>query len=86
MEILVDNCFPITYTKDFYYNLPIKHKKYARLVLYRGVVVGGLCCWEEEEVDESKKGEYFLHLMIILVLKEYRRKRIASKLMDFVYE
>ena len=49
MEILVNKCFPITYTEDFYYKLPILHKDYAWLIFYKGICIAGLCCWEEEE-------------------------------------
>ena len=120
LKILVNNCFPITYTDKFYKKLPVLYKDFARLVLLKNIPVGGIVCRVEaeenpdnmenesetgkiekvekpkkknkkkknkkkEEEEEEEKKEYFVHLMIILVLKEYRRLGIAKQIMIFVY-
>ena len=83
LKVLVDRCFPITYTDKFYEKVAILYKEFVQYVAIKDVVVGAVLCRIEE--DEKTK-ESFIHLMIILVLERYRRLGIAHKLMDFIYK
>ena len=57
LKILVNNCFPITYSEKFYKKLPVLYKDFARLVLLKNIPIGGIVCRVEKEKDSEKEIE-----------------------------
>ena len=82
LKRLVEVCFPLTYKDEFYIRVVNLYKDYARFIVVKDIVVGGVVCRVDE--DEETKQPY-LHLMILLVLKKYRRLGLAAKLLKFIY-
>lgn len=85
LEVLVNNCFPITYTQEFYEKVSEKFAKFSRLFYYQDVPLGGLVAKMTTKEDEKNGYEADnIHLMIILVLQNYRRRGIASQILAFL--
>ena len=55
MKILVNNCFPLTYTDEFYSKVPILYKDFARLFILKEIAVGGVLCRLEIDKEEDKE-------------------------------
>ncbi len=83
LKKLVEVCFPLTYKDEFYGRVVNLYTNFARFIVVKDIVVGAVVCRIEED-EETKQP--CLHLMILLVLKKYRRLGLASKLLKFVYE
>jgi ribosomal protein S18 acetylase RimI-like enzyme len=54
LKILVNNCFPITYSEKFYKKLPVLYKDFARIVNLKGIPIGAIVCRIEEEGKDSE--------------------------------
>lgn len=52
LELLVNNCFPITYTEEFYKSVPVLYKEFARLIYLKEIPVAGILCRIENEKDD----------------------------------
>lgn len=48
----MNNCFPITYTEDFYKSVPVIYKDFARLVYLKEVPIAGFLCRIEDEKND----------------------------------
>ena len=83
LKRLVQVCFPISYKDEFYTKVACLYRQYSRFIILKDIVVGAIVCRVEE--DEATK-QPFLHLLILLVLKKYRKFGLASKLMAFIEE
>ncbi len=83
LKRLVEVCFPLTYKDEFYLKVVNLYQDFSRFIVVKDITVGGVVC--RIEIDEETK-EPFLHLLILLVLKKYRRLKLASKMLQFVYE
>ena len=81
MKILVENCFPLCYSDKFFVKVYQKYQNYSRFFTLKGLIVGGVV--GRIEILEETSEEVF-HLLILLVLPKYRRKKIAKKLMFFI--
>ena len=58
--------------------------KFLKFAHYQGFTVGAVCA--RMEVDDKQEGKYRLYIMIMNVLAAYRRKGIATKLLEYVVE
>ena len=83
MRRLVDACFPVTYSDDFYLKVIHMYADLSRFLTVKDVIVGGVVC--RIETNETTK-EPYAHLLVLLVLDKYRRFGLAKKMLDFVLE
>lgn len=83
LKRLVEVCFPLTYKDEFYLKVVNLYQDFSRFIVVKDITAGGVVC--RIEIDEETK-EPFIHLLILLVLKKYRRLGLASKMLKFVYE
>ena len=78
MKILVEKCFPIHYSEEFYDKVAFLYNEFTRFLTVKDIVVGGISCRVE---TNEETGEQFLHIMILLVLDKYRRLGLAAAMM-----
>ena len=56
--------------------------KFLKFAHYQGFTVGAVCA--RMEVDENQERKYKLYIMIMNVLAAYRRRGVATTLLDYV--
>jgi ribosomal protein S18 acetylase RimI-like enzyme len=82
---------PVRYTTKFYKELLEKiPKDYIKFAFYNGFAVGSICCRMEVETRKNDQGEDYeikrFYIMTLSVLPAYRRRGIASTLLDHVLD
>merc|ERR550537_767586 len=75
---LSEACFPVRYQPSVYQDL-VAAPEYTRLGYFQDVLVSAVCCRVENDPQKGKR----LYVMLIGVLKTYRRRGIASQLMEW---
>ena len=48
LNVLVDNCFPITYSEEFYESVPVLYKDFSNLYYHFDLPIGGVVARVEE--------------------------------------
>ena len=76
------NTLPVRYSDKFYRDLlALGNQNFMKFAYWNGFTVGGVCARiEANEVDGTQK----LYIMTINVLPAYRRRGIATKLLEHV--
>lgn len=81
LKLLVQECFPLAYTDEFYQKVAVQYKALSAFVTVKEIVVGAIVC--RIDMDEAT-GRPYLHVLIILVLEKYRSLGLAQQMMDFI--
>lgn len=72
---------PVKCKDQFYWDLT-KYLEYCCLGFYADVIVGSICCRLEDRDDGGKA----LHIMMLSILKPYRRRSRASQLVQWILD
>merc|ERR1712232_671939 len=75
--------FPVRYNEQFYEDL-MSHLDYCCLGYFSDVLVGSICCRLEER--KSGEGGAALYIMTLSVLDAYRRRSLASQLVQWALD
>jgi N-alpha-acetyltransferase 50 len=86
-KTLTVSTLPVRYSDKFYKELLDKvPKDYIKFAFCDGFAVGSICCRLEDSKEEETQGKKRLYIMTISCLPAYRRRGIASKLLNHVLE
>ena len=78
---LITHCSAGKYKDQFYLDLT-KYLEYCCVGLYADVIVGSICCRLEHRDDSGKA----LYIMMLSTLKPYRRRSLASQLVQWILD
>lgn len=85
LKTLNVNTLPVRYSDKFYKDiLELGNQKYMKFAYWNGFTVGGVC--SRIEPSELADGTNKLYIMTINVLPAYRRRGIATVLLNYVLE
>ena len=77
---LVNICFPVTYSDNFYLKVVELYQEFSRFCIYKDLVIGGVV----GRIEKDEFGDSFLHILVLLVLPPYRKKGLAKKMIKFI--
>ncbi|EGF98575.1 uncharacterized protein MELLADRAFT_40782, partial [Melampsora larici-populina 98AG31] len=77
--------FPVRYSEKFYLQiLEESLSDFCKLIFFNDLPVGAVCCGMD--LPQSQQRESYVYIMTLGVLAPYRRRGLATKLLDHVIQ
>lgn len=85
LRLINASTLPVRYSDKFYGDLvTIGDPRFLKFAIFNGFTVGAVCARVESISDDPENPIKKLYIMTLNVLPSYRRRGIASKLLDHI--